>query len=776
MKVHPFCTRFLLALLLCGILALSRLGYCHNIQITSPAVGTLSGGSTTVSFSVTWNNSWRITAPPSNWDAAWVFVKFRKNGGPWMHASLNESGHTVPLNATMSMGLVDTSQPFNSATNPAVGVFIYRNSTAPRSTFTAQNVGLSWNYAQDGVATTDSVEVRVFGIEVVYVPAGAFYAGDNAGSTAAFQQGAADADPWYISAEDQISVGAQAGSGTGSGGALPEFYYLSNGNVNESATGSSFTLPANFPKGTQAFYLMKGEVSQGHWVAFFNTLTQTQRNARNMTDASGKNTTDLSYRNNVSWDGTSDALLPDRGAGATYSTVAMNYLAWADLTAYLDWAGLRPMSELEFERSGRGPYPARTAEYAWGSTNLVGATSITNAGTATEVPDSTATAVLNNAAAIQGPLRVGAVTRNKYTRIDSGSGYFGAADLSGNLWEQCVSVGHPTGRGFSRTQHGNGTLTAAGLADVSSWPDQSGEGAGLRGGDWSSSAESARLSDRRLGSAAPTSRAAGIGGRGVRTAPSSEVTPPIPLRLSAVLWLDAADTTTISLNGSTVSQWRDKSGGARHAVQATTTNQPTYTTNGLNGKALLAWDGSNDSMTISGGTTGSTLKEVLSGDNTYSIAMVIKPNVISNLPVLFHAPNASSWHFLVELNTGNGLYWGDFGGSYRTYNTGGFASTTSATLFTLVKRGAGLGDAYAGGTLVSSFTGTLANTPSLVTDFVLGSYSASNYNYNGAFAEIVVSNTEWSNTNREQLEGYFAHKWGLTASLPANHPYKSTPP
>jgi hypothetical protein len=48
--------------------------------------------------------------------------------------------------------------------------------------------------------------------------------------------------------------------------------------------------------------------------------------------------------------------------------------------------------------------------------------------------------------------------------------------------------------------------------------------------------------------------------------------------------------------------------------------------------------------------------------------------------------------------------------------------------------------------------------------------------YNGAFAEIVVSNTEWSNTNRQQLEGYFAHKWGLTASLPANHPYKSTPP
>jgi hypothetical protein len=28
----------------------------------------------------------------------------------------------------------------------------------------------------------------------------------------------------------------------------------------------------------------------------------------------------------------------------------------------------------------------------------------------------------------------------------------------------------------------------------------------------------------------------------------------------------------------------------------------------------------------------------------------------------------------------------------------------------------------------------------------------------------------------EKAEGYLAHKWGLTGSLPSNHPYKNTQP
>jgi hypothetical protein len=49
-----------------------------------------------------------------------------------------------------------------------------------------------------------------------------------------------------------------------------------------------------------------------------------------------------------------------------------------------------------------------------------------------------------------------------------------------------------------------------------------------------------------------------------------------PAQLTTSVWLDAADASTITLNGATVSQWNDKSGNARNAVQATTAYQPLY--------------------------------------------------------------------------------------------------------------------------------------------------------------------------------------------------------
>ena len=113
--------RFSFVALLIGIaleLLVVHEGSCSNIQVTNPTLGTLSSGSTTVTFDVTWTNSWRHTdggAPaPNNWDAAWVFVKFRKNGGDWAHASLNNTGHSTGSGtaATISVGYPDTSSSF----------------------------------------------------------------------------------------------------------------------------------------------------------------------------------------------------------------------------------------------------------------------------------------------------------------------------------------------------------------------------------------------------------------------------------------------------------------------------------------------------------------------------------------------------------------------------------------------------------------------------------------------------------------------------------------
>jgi formylglycine-generating enzyme required for sulfatase activity len=516
-----------LTLCICVVVLPPREGQCSKIKITNPTLGTLSGGSTTVTFNVTWTNSWRSTsagAPaPNNWDAAWVFVKFRKNGGNWAHASLNDTGHSMGTGtaATYSVGYPDTSSAFNIATNPGVGVFIYRSGDGT-GTFTLTGASLSWNYSQDGVTGSDTVDIQVYGIEMVYAPQGAFFAGDNATSATPFKQGSSDKDPWYIGGEGAISTTNTAGTGTGLAEKAAEYYYPCDPYGVTDGAGSIFTIPATFPKGYQAFYMMKGEVSQGQWVAFFNTLTATQKTTRDITSAtnSGKNSDTLTYRNNVSWTGSGDATLPDQGGGATYEGVAMNYLSWADLTAYLDWSGLRPMSELEFERSARGPYRAVSSEDAWGTNQYLQVTSISNPGLPTErAQGGQGSAAYGAAAGVQGPVRVGSFAYGVSTRIAAGAGYYGAMELSGNVWEATVTVGISTGRSFAGRYHGNGALSSTGDADASTWPGTAGLGGGWRGGGWDSNYQNVRTSDRLYVAKADANRGKSRGGRGVRVAP-----------------------------------------------------------------------------------------------------------------------------------------------------------------------------------------------------------------------------------------------------------------
>jgi hypothetical protein len=76
-----------------------------------------------------------------------------------------------------------------------------------------------------------------------------------------------------------------------------------------------------------------------------------------------------------------------------------------------------------------------------------------------------------------------------------------------------------------------------------------------------------------------------------------------PLQLPhCVLWLDAADPTTIT-TATGVSQWNNKvpshvAGSAGNAAQATGGAQPAYITAGRNGKNVLRFDGANHFMAV----------------------------------------------------------------------------------------------------------------------------------------------------------------------------------
>ena len=122
--------------------------------------------------------------------------------------------------------------------------------------------------------------------------------------------------------------------------------------------------------------------------------------------------------------------------------------------------------------------------------------------------------------AINGPLRVGIFAASIGTplRQESGATFYGVMEMSGNLWERPVTIGHATGRLFTGT-HGDGVLTSSGEADAGTWPGTDAVGAGFRGGAWFNVSSHLRVSDR-LGAASPgANRDISFGFRAVRSAP-----------------------------------------------------------------------------------------------------------------------------------------------------------------------------------------------------------------------------------------------------------------
>jgi formylglycine-generating enzyme required for sulfatase activity len=497
----------------------------NNIQITNVSMATINTSDQfiMIKFNITWDNSWRTSSAPYNWDAAWIFVKYRVNGGEWYQAKLSTTGsdYIVPAGST-----IDPS-------NDGLGVFMYRSANGT-GTNTWTNAQVRWNYGSNSVANdAANVEVRVIGIEMVYVPQGPFYAGDNETSRSGFKQGSTDSDPWYISSETEINVTNSAGSGTGIGQTNAEYYYVSGERDGEDISGSEFNIPSGFPKGYRDFYCMKYEITQGQYIEFLNMLSRAQQSARVWSNISSdavsniyvmSNTDVVSSRNNIVCPGSGNGTVNPIQFTTISADVACNYLSWADGIAYADWAGLRPMSELEFEKACRGPVSALSGEFAWGDATLdIYEYSFSNLNAANEGISSSFSTTTGNAAyfitlsTLSGPLRVGIFASNPGNtgRITSGAGYSGILELSGNLWERTVTVGNIVGRNFTGV-NGNGELSSNGDADVPNWPDNTAVGSGFRGGVWGYNADYLRTSDRISAAYALDIRYSFFGFRGVR--------------------------------------------------------------------------------------------------------------------------------------------------------------------------------------------------------------------------------------------------------------------
>lgn len=423
-----------------------------------------------VNLSVSWDNSWRLANNESNWDAAWIFVKFRKKGSTsWQHATLNGSGHTAATGSTITPSA------------DGKGAFIYRSS-AGQGTVNFTNSKIRWNYGADNVLDSDSVEVNVFATEMVYVPQGGFWLGSNGTENGHFRRGDKDSSYW-VGSEAAINIGVTKTS-----------LFAST----SSYGGNLGTIPAAYPKGFNAFYCMKYEVSEQQYADFLNNLDLARATMRNI----GNNLT-----------GTHPNLIgnnPER---------AMDFASIADIAAFLDWSGLRPMTELEYEKASRGaniePVPN---EYAFGNTSITPVSGPINPGEADETVTS---GNANYGGLINRPLRCGAFATASSTRESSGGSYYGIMELSGNMYEFVMTAGHPAGLTFTG-MHGDGNLNSNGLTDLTNGVDVV-TGWGSRGGSYNQAIQQLQSSDRFYGAYGQyisyTTRTASFGIRGVHAAP-----------------------------------------------------------------------------------------------------------------------------------------------------------------------------------------------------------------------------------------------------------------
>lgn len=501
--------------LVLGLVSTSAV-WANNLSVSSVSLTSADSANDTVKvqFNISWDNSWRTN---TNRDAVWVFIKYSTDSGSsWGHAVLKTAG-TNPSGFSAGTG---------TALNIIVssdkrGAFLERSAAGVGSVSTT-SVQLVWDYGANSLTDATTARVKVFAIEMVYIPTGNFYVGDGNGSSESTYALHVTNNTAQLISTDTVSLTSDSNA---------------DDDIDTSPIavtgGTGIAGNASWPNGYSAFYLMKYEITEAQWVDFFNTLTNAQKANRDITDSDGKNADTQVERNTVSW--------VAGNASTTTSNRVCGFLSWMDVCAYADWAALRPMTELEYEKACRGPQPPVVGEYPWGSSsiqaiagtylpeNIEGYEIVDPNGSDNANYDST---VINDGSFSpeKGPIRAGLFGNTTSVRYRAAAGYYGNMELAGNVVERVVTIGNAVGRSFQGT-HGDGVLTSVatyeGNATNADWPGIDGtpargvtgaSGSGQKGGGYDDNSSLLIVSDRQIAATANTSRTGEYGGRLVRTA------------------------------------------------------------------------------------------------------------------------------------------------------------------------------------------------------------------------------------------------------------------
>jgi hypothetical protein len=236
-----------------------------------------------------------------------------------------------------------------------------------------------------------------------------------------------------------------------------------------------------------------------------------------------------------------------------------------------------------------------------------------------------------------------------------------------------------------------------------------------------------------------------------------------------VVWLDAADSSTITSSSSLVSQWVDKASGLP-LLQATSSAQPVLTT-------LAALN----NLPVLNLYSGSTLRNMRSTATTtftgpQTAFMVFYLTNGGNLLTEIGAYPAQYRY----LYTGNSTLseYAPATGPHRTFQQGTNASviytagTAYVTMILDSNATANISDAALRLNGVNSSTLNFYSSQSAVIGGMTDNFAVIGYGTAASYlGEIIYYNRALSSTEYQAVEGYLATKWGLRGSLPSTHPY-----
>jgi hypothetical protein len=230
------------------------------------------------------------------------------------------------------------------------------------------------------------------------------------------------------------------------------------------------------------------------------------------------------------------------------------------------------------------------------------------------------------------------------------------------------------------------------------------------------------------------------------------------------VWLDASADSSLTFNGTTVSEWRDLSGNGRHFLQATAGSQPGTST--LNGRRVLTTSGS--SFMVGNSNSLTALTDVPGA----TVLMAASFGTANNTNLLFWSNGANAQQGRVLVGR-NGVFGGNFGVGGRrldadSFSGIGYAAGTGSEVYTALVDYANA-DAFffAGGSQQASTTsfltaGNSSNTNSL--GAALFANGIGGTVPTATLGEALIYSRALTTSERQKVERYLGRKWGLTVA------------